>query len=426
MFRTRLLEPAPGIANGMKHLPSALGVRPVTAAVVAGIFGCSGPPLILIGAAEAGGLSDGQAVAWLLSSCLLGGIISVIMALYYKMPIVGAWSIPGAVMVAASLDQFAFGEAVGAFILSGLVVFLLGISGLIGRVMRWLPMPIVMAMIAGAMVRFATGAVSALSDLPLVVGGAVLAYFIGMRYIRAVPPVLLALVVGLAVAMATGAIGANERAADIAFIAPEFTAPVFTLEAFLAISLPLALLVIGAENAQATGVLITEGYRPPVNAMTIVSGIGGMIAGLLGAHNANIAGPMTAICASEQAGEDTEKRYAAALVNGLIFGTFGIVAGVAVPVVLMLPSALISVIAGLAMIGVLLSALQGAFDKGRHHQTGAFVALAVAMSGVSFLGISAPFWALVAGCAVSFMADRAQQEEAAPAGAARRPAYEDA
>ena len=53
-------------------------------------------------------------------------------------------------------------------------------------------------------------------------------------------------------------------------VTPQFTVPHFSLDAFMAIAVPLAALVIGAENAQATGVLMAEGYRPPVNAMTVI------------------------------------------------------------------------------------------------------------------------------------------------------------
>lgn len=180
--------------------------------------------------------------------------------------------------------------------------------------------------------------------------------------------------------------------------------------------MPLAALVIGAENAQAIGVLMAEGYKPPSNAMTVISGIGGIVAGFLGGHNANIAGPMTAICSSEQAGEDRSKRYGASVVNGVLFGAFGLLAGVAVPFVLALPKPLISVVAGLAMIGVLLSALQHGFSRQQGSQTGAFVALVVAMSSIKLFGISAPFWALVAGVVVSILADRVQAPSMAAQG----------
>ena len=136
--------------------------------------------------------------------------------------------------------------------------------------------------------------------------------------------------------------------------------PVFNIEAIIAVGIPLALLVIGAENAQSIGVLMAEGYKPPINAMTIISGIGGIVTSFFGGHNANIAGPMTAICASEESG-DKEGRYASVIVNGILFGGFGLVAGVAVSFVLALPSVLVATVAGLAMVGVLVSSLQTAF-----------------------------------------------------------------
>ena len=400
-----IIERGPGFREGLRDLPAAINLNSVSAGTVAAIFGCSGPALIVIGAAAAGNLTSGQTVAWLLAIYGLGGLISLLLALRYKMPINGAYSIPGAAIMTAAFASFSFPEIVGAFIMSGAIVLLLGVTGVIGRIMHWLPMPIVMAMIVGAMIRFGVGAVDSVKAAPIIAGSAALAFFLTMRFIKTFPPVLAALIVGLFAAVATGSIQA--ATVDIAFVAPEFTVPVFTMAAFFGVAVPLAALVIGAENAQATGVLMAEGYKPPVNAMTIVSGIGGILAGCMGGHNANIAGPMTAICSSEQAGEDRSKRYGATVVNGLLFGAFGLLAGVAVPFVLALPRPLIAVVAGLAMIGVLLSALQHGFAKQQGHQVGAFVALLVAMSSLNLFGISAPFWALVFGVIVSLLADRA-------------------
>ncbi|GHB30054.1 benzoate/H(+) symporter BenE family transporter [Salinicola rhizosphaerae] len=387
------------LLNDTGGLLSAFTVKSISAGVVAALFGCSGPALIVISAANAGHLSNGQTVAWLFAVYFLGGLISLVMALRYRQPITGAYSIPGAAIMSTALVTIPFAEATGAFIMSGIIVLLLGLSGWVSRIMRWLPMPIVMAMIAGALIRFGVGAVESVGAAPLVAGTALIAFFLTSRFLRSVPPVLVAAVVGFVVAYASGAV--QTANVDIAMVAPQFTLPVFSLDAFMAISVPLAALVLGAENAQATGVLLAEGYRPPINAMTIVSGIGGVLAGLLGGHNANIAGPMTAICASEQAGEARDRRFGATIVNGVLFCAFGLFAGAAVPIIMALPKALIASVAGVAMIGVLIAALQQAFDRQVGYQVGAFVALVVAMSKLSLLGISSPFWALVAGIIIS-------------------------
>jgi benzoate membrane transport protein len=54
------------------------------------------------------------------------------------------------------------------------------------------------------------------------------------------------------------------------------------------------------------------------------------------------------------------------------------------------------------MIGVLLSAFEQAFSS-RKFRYGAFFALVVAMSGITLLKISAPFWSLVIGVIVSLI-----------------------
>lgn len=394
-----IIETGENFQKTVSGLGGHLNLRTLSAGLVAAIFGCSGPALIVLDGAAAARLSEGQAVAWLLAIYGVGGLISLVLALRYRQPINGAYSIPGAAMVAASLAVYPFGEAIGAFVLSGVIVLLLGLSGLIGRIMRWLPHPVVMAMIAGALIRFLIGVVKAAEDMPLIAGAAILAFIVAMRLRSSVPPVLAALVAGLAAAVLTGSLG--DAPASFAYVLPELTPPAFSLDAFFGISVPLALLVIGAENAQATGVLMAEGYRPPVNAMTVASGLGGIAAGFLGGHNANIAGPMTAICASDLAGEDREGRYAATVINGVLFAGFGLAAGFAVPVLMMLPKPLIGAVAGLAMIGVVLTAFQNAFSKHEGHQTAAMVALVVAMSNITLFGISAPFWSLVAGSLVA-------------------------
>ena len=394
----------PNWLEGLKRLPSALNINTISAGLVAAIFGCSGPALVVIGVAQTGNLTNGQTVAWLLAIYLLGGLISLFMGLRYRMPITGAFSIPGAAIMGTAFLTFSYQEALGAFIMAGVLVLALGITGVIGRIMRWIPMPIVMGMIAGAMIRFGIGAVDSVAAAPIIAGSAAIAFFITGRLTSKFPPVLSALIVGLLTTSLIG--GFQTDGAQIALVMPQFTSPIFTLGAFFGVAIPLAALVIGAENAQAIGVLMVEDYKPPINTMTIISGVGGILAGILGGHNANTAGPMTAICSSEQAGEDKTKRYGATIVNGILFATFGLVSGLAVPLIMTLPKALIGVIAGLAMIGVLLSALQSAFETRAGHQVGAFVAFVVGMSSLNIWGISAPFWALVLGVIATQLADK--------------------
>ncbi|WP_044895342.1 benzoate/H(+) symporter BenE family transporter [Bacillus alveayuensis] len=388
------------ITNGLKDFSKHLSMSTISAGTIAAIFGCTGPALIIIGGAADGGLTHEQTISWLFAIYFFGGLLGIYLALKYRQPIAGAYSIPGAVLVASALPQFSLNEIAGAYLVAGVIVFIFGITRTIGKIMDWIPVPIVMGMIVGAMIRFGTGIITSIEQLPFIAGAAVLIYLFSARFIKVIPPILTSFFISVILVAVTNQFQFQNT--ESSFIIPQILIPSFNLDAIISVSLPLSLLVIGAENAQATGVLMAQGYKPPVNVMTILSGVGGMVTSFFGGHNANIAGPMTAICASDEAGKNKDGRYTAVVVNGILFSSFGLLASIVVPFVTALPSVLVGTIAGLAMISVLVNSLQTAFSDTKF-QVGAFFALVIGMSGVSFFNISSPFWALVGGVIVSLI-----------------------
>lgn len=399
--RFRLFEKGPGFRSGARDLLKYTNGATLSSAIISTIFGCTGPCLVTIAAAQAAGFTNEETVSWIFGIYVFGGLLGMILALYYKLPISGAYSIPGATLMGTALAGYSFQEAAGAFVLAGIIVLLLGVTGLIGKVMRWLPLPIVMGMIGGCMLKFGTQIITGVNGLPVVCGLAVLAFLLVPRVIKGFPGVLAALIVGVIAAIATNSFAGE--AGELAYIPPQLVIPKFNPNLVLSCSLPLAALVVGAENAQAMGVLKAQGYNVPANGMTVASGIGGIISGLVGAHNANIAGPMTAICSSQEAGPK-EGRYAASFWNGLTFAAFGVVGSFAIAFVSFIPTALVNVLAGLAMLNVLIQAFSEGFGTLKY-KTGAFFALCVGASGLSFFGIGSAFWALVVGVVVSAICD---------------------
>jgi benzoate membrane transport protein len=404
-----LFEKGPGFKSGIADFGRHTTTKSITAGFIAAIFGCSGPALVTISAATNAGYTTEQISSWLFGIYVFGGLISIIMALYYKMPIVGAYSIPGASMLGSALVGFNFNEAAAAFIIAGIIVLLLGVTGLISKAMRFLPLPIVMGMIAGVMLRFGTNIIVSTKDAPIIGGAALVGFFIVPKIIKKFPPVLSALVLGIIALLVTG--GFNFESTTVQYIPPQIIAPQFNVATILSVSVPLAALVIGAENAQAIGVLMAQGYKPPINGMTVISGFGGIASGLVGAHNANIAGPMTAICSSSEAGDDKQGRYTAAVWNGIFFGGFGLISSFAITFIKAVPSALINVLAGLAMINVLLNAFQEGFGTVRF-KMGAFFALIIGASGISILSIGSAFWALVGGVVISLICENSDFDKA--------------
>ncbi|MEK4023956.1 MULTISPECIES: benzoate/H(+) symporter BenE family transporter [unclassified Sporosarcina] len=386
----------------LKDFRQNLNVKTASSGLVAAIFGCTGPALIVIGGATGGGLTYNETISWIFAIYFFSGLLGMILALKYRQPIVGAHSIAGAVLVAGALTHFTLKEAVGAYLVAHIIVILLGASGVIDKVMKWIPVPIVMGMIVGVMIRFATDMITAITLSPLLAGSAIIVFLLSTRLFNKIPPVLVALVVAVCLALMT-----NEfqiQSVQNSFILPQLMLPEFSLDAILSIGVPLALLIICTENAQASGVLMAQGYKPPNNAMAIYGSSTGLIASFFGGHAINIAGPMTAICSAEEVGTK-ESRYAAAVVSGGLFSIFGLFAAAVVPLVIAMPGVIVSVIAGLAMLGVLITSLKTAFSANKF-QMGSFFALIIGMSDVSFFNISAPLWAIIGSLFVSFLVER--------------------
>jgi benzoate membrane transport protein len=406
-----------GVKKGLRDLPKSTTFSTVGIGLAAALFGCSGPALIIYESGKQAGWTDAQIASWIFSVYFFGALVGIVLSLRWKKPMSGAWTIPGAAMLGATLGYFSPNEAAGAYFVAGLLVLLIGLTGQLSKLIRLIPIPIMMGMITGVLLRFGIGITKSLVASPTVVIIALSAVAIveALRrrgQLKWLPGPLAGIIVGFIAAYFTGNL--NLSGVTISFAQPIVYSPEFSASAILSISIPLAFMVLFAENIQAIGVLIAQGYdkipentKVPINGIALLSGLGGIITSFFGGHNANIAGPMTAMCSSDEAHEDPEKRYGASVWNGIFFGSFGLIAPAAVSIINAMPRALIGFIAGITMIGVLLRGFYSSFGaeaKGKF-QWGAFFAFVTGASGITLFKIGAPFWALVIGCVISLIVE---------------------
>ncbi len=395
-------EKTSGLMDGFRSFLRDMNIANVSTGVLGGfIIGLVAIPLVLK-AGESANLSKEVVESWLFSIYFFGAMVGIILALMYKKPIVGAWSIPGIFAIASVLKAFTFNEAVGAFLVSGILVLFLGITGWIKKLIALIPLPIMMAMVAGVLFKWAMGMIGAFQKAPLLCLVGIVGYGLSRLVFKKVPPVLGTFVFGIIAAAFMGQL--NLQGIEIGFARPMFFKPVFTIQSIVSIGIPLALLVVAAENMQAIGVLTSQKYDPPINAMTIMSGLGGLVAPWFGGHNANIAGPMTAFCSAPDAGEP-EKRYVAAVWNGILFGALGLFAPLSLSMIHLLPKAIISLLVGLVLMNIIIGALNEAFGSKRF-VLGAFTSFVIAMADVTMFQIGGAFWALVLGSVVSYLLER--------------------
>ncbi len=373
-------------------------------AVVGFLFASTGPVAIILKVGIEGGLSEAEIASWLFGSFFLNGLITIPFCLHYRQPLVFFWSIPGAVLLGPALDHMPFSAVLGAYYATGVLMLVLGVSGLVRKVMALIPMPIVMGMVAGVFLRFGLGLVTAVDQqvaiaLPMVV------VFLGISAFpaaaRKLPPMLATLAVGAVVAVALGEFGAvGDRPLD-PIVRPLLLTPTFTWEAMVELVVPLAITVLVVQNGQGTAVLLTGGHKPPVSAAAAACGVGSILSAAVGAVSTCLTGPVNAILTQ---GRNRETQYAGGVLVALLGMAFGACAPVFTRLLLAAPGAFIATIAGLAMLRPLQLAFQGAFQ--RHCTLGALVTFLVTVSDIKVANIGAAFWGLLAGLAVSWVLER--------------------
>lgn len=387
-------EPPKEASRSLRDSLRHAGVSTVGAGFVAFLLGATGPALLVYQAATNAGYPAEVTSSWFFAIYAGGGVLSLLLAYLYREPICGAFPIAGSALLVSVLDEYSLAEAVGAFLVSGVLVTLIGFSGLFDAIMERVPNEVIMGALAGILLPFGIQVFTALPGQPLLVGAMISAYLVASRFVRALPPALISLLAGLAVAASLGRFDAGEVRLSLA--QPVLIWPAFDLGALFSIALPLTLLAVATQNAPGVGILWANGYRPPVNAITIFSGLGSVLTAPMVGNGLNIAAPMTAVCSNPDSHPDPENRYLAAVAQGLFFMAFGLAGATAVSLIQALPFALVVSLAGLALLPVILQALRLSVG-GSRHTLAAGVALLVGASDLTVLGINSAFWAIVVG-----------------------------
>jgi len=408
----KIWESAAGFKEGVRTLPHYAKLAPITQGFIILLLFLS---VNVLDYSLMKDLPDGRNVyIAFVTACMIPGIFGIVLSLYWKKPITWAYSIPGIIVFVSGIVNFVYGETLGACIVAGVIVLVIGFSGVVNRVMRWIPLPITMGMVAGVLFRFAVDIVKPLGVIPLTVAIVLGCYAVATLFREKIkiPPIFIAVVVGLIVAVVDGSLNIGAMVFGGLGVARVMSPALPSFGAIISVAIPLAILTIAAENAQAIGVLLTEGYddipkgkRVPINAMTILSGVGGIIAPFFGLNNTNIAGPATATAASPDSGPP-EGRYTASFFGNIGCIIVAILAPTTFAIFQCFPLTLISMLAGLAMLGVIIGALQRSFSKGAGFLYGASFAFITGIAGITIFKISAPFWALVIGTIISLIVDR--------------------
>ncbi|WP_395488996.1 benzoate/H(+) symporter BenE family transporter [Cedecea davisae] len=365
----------------------------VLAGFVAVLVGYASSAAIIWQAADAAGANAHQIAGWLTMLGIAMGVSTLALTLWYRVPVLTAWSTPGAALLATSLPGTSLNEAVGVFIFASLLILICGATGLFARLMRVIPPTLSAAMLAGVLLRFGLDAFTSLQGHFLLSGSMFLAWLLAKVFAPRYA-VVAAMLAGLAICLVGGEINAN--AVPVSVVIPEFTAPAFSLTSLLGIGVPFFLVTMASQNAPGVATLKASGYNIPVSPLMVVTAAIALLLAPFGVFSVCIAAITAAICQSGEAHPDKDKRWMAAAAAGVFYLIAGIFGGSISALLTALPLAWIHTLAGLALLGTIAGSLHQALSHERERDA-AIVTFLVTASGVNLLGVSSAFWGLVAG-----------------------------
>lgn len=374
-----------------------LSIQALSAGLLAAFVGFASAFAIVINGLTAVGATQAEAASGLMAVSIAMGVSGVALSLWTRMPISIAWSTPGAALLASTgAVEGGFAAAVGAFLLTGLLIVVAGLWKPLGRWVAAIPAPLANAMLAGVLLGlclapFRAVAAEPFSGLAIVLTWVVVAAF---KRLYAVPAALL-VTVGLVIA--TTPVSSIDPASI--WPQPVLLMPKVSLAAVVGIALPLFIVTMASQNIPGFAVLSANGFQPAPRPLLTTTGVFTLAAAPFGGHAVNLAAITAALCAGPDAHPDPQRRYWAAVVCGIVYVLLGLLAGATTAFIGAAPPLLIEAVAGLALFGAFGASIAAATAAPQHREA-AVVTFLVAASGLSFFGIGGAFWGLVAGGAV--------------------------
>ena len=367
-------------------------VSVATAALVATVAGVGGTLPVVLAAAQAVGATPEQASSWVSGLGLATALSALALSVRYRMPIITAWSTPGAALIASTSGVPGFAAAVGAFVLAAVLILLTAAIRPLGRLIEKIPASIAAAMLAGILLRLVVAMVEHVPSSPLLVLPLIALFLLARVFL----PALASLVVLVAGALLAWSLGLVKPLPGIGFSTIVLTAPVWDAAALVGLGVPLYLVTMASQNLPGFAVLRGSGYQPPTQPILAVTGLASLGTAFMGAHTSNLAAISAALCTGPDAHPDPAKRWMTGPFYALFWGLIALFGASLVGLFAALPPALLATVAGTALLGSMAGAM-GAALAGEQDRLAAAGTLAVTVSGVTLMGVGSAFWGLVFG-----------------------------
>lgn len=371
----------------------------IISGLLAVLISYAGPLVIIFQAGEVAHLPVNIMSSWIWAISIASGLLGFILSYTYKTPIITAWSTPGAALLVMGLVTTNINEAIGVYVIVGLLTLAIGLSGLFDRFVDIIPKGVSSALLVGILFNFGIGTFHSLQSNFSLVATMIVVYLV-FKKIKPRYSITMVLIVGLCISIFMGI--TDFREFSLSLVKPVFIAPEFTLHSFISLGVPLLLVSLTGQFMPGMAVLRTSGFSIKSSPIICLSGIFSTIFSIYGSHGVNIAAITAAICTGEESNTDPQKRYIAGMASGIFYIIFGLFSSTIALLFTSLPHEFIATLAGLALIGAILNGLVGLVSDIDNREASLITFLTTA-SGITLLGLGSAFWGLVFGFVAYFI-----------------------
>lgn len=383
----------------MQKLIQDFSIPAVFAGFITFLIGISVSAVLVIQAAQILGANTEQITSWFWALGLGIGLAGMILSWKLKYPVSTSWSTAGLALIIATGSGYSLNEAIGAFLVCGLITAILGYVGIFEKVLTLIPQSLTSAMLAGVLLKFGIELFASLkTDWGFILS--LLAVYIVSK--KLTPRYCIVVTVIAAVVLCPLFMDFQTPTIQWSMAQPVWMMPDFSWSAILGLALPLFVINMASQYLPGIAMIKSYGYQPHVNQLIGGTGLIQTLLAPFGCYSVNIAAISAAVSLDDQVHPDPNKRYIAGISCGFFYILMGLFAATLTSLLMSFPHIFIVALAGIALFGTISHNIALAFHEVSDREA-ALMTFLFSASGVQFFGIGSAFWGLLFGFAVSFI-----------------------
>ena len=380
----------------MQKLLNDFSVPAVFAGFITFLVGISVSAVLVIEAAQTLGANTEQITSWFWALGLAIGLSGLLLSWKFKYPVATSWSTAGLALILATGSGYNLNEAIGAFLVCGLLTAILGFSGVFQKVLSYIPQSLTSAMLAGVLLKFGIALFASMQNEWAFILSLLAAYILSKRFW---PRYSIVITVIAGIAMCPIFLNFSMPSIDFGMAKPVWVTPEFSSSAILGLALPLFVINMASQYLPGLAMIKSYGYNPHVNHLIGWTGTAQALLAPFGSYSVNIAAISAAISLDDQVHPDPQKRYIAGMSCGFFYILMGIFAATLTSFLMSFPAIFITALAGIALLGTISHNIAIAFHEVSDREA-ALLTFLFSASGIQFFGIGSAFWGLIFGFAV--------------------------